>query len=227
MRARSSSSLAVCKCSNSITECGQRGKTGDRPFRLKAHVARARLEEEKATHAQDIHQPGGVPHQSEVSPEQEEAVRQSGVELFALTILDEGPNIDTQPPRHWTSRDDYQDARRLYNTLQNDSVFPPVSDIVAGVQRLTIQQDIPPSSSLSGDAEIVTDIVTGVQRLAIQQDIPPSSSPSGDAKIVTNMGHQTFPLDADSSGNSSRTSSMNDQFVSMATKARFAETRLH
>jgi hypothetical protein len=181
-----------------------------------ATIHRARLEEEKATHTQDIHQPGRVPHQSEVSLEQEEAVRRSGVELFALTILDEGPDIDAQPPRHWTSRDDYQDARKVYNTLQNNSVSPPVSDIVAGVQRLTIQQDIPPSSSPSGDAEIVTDIVTGVQRLAIQQDIPPLSSPSGDAKIVTNMGHQTFPLDADSLGDSSRTSSTNDSITDLS-----------
>jgi hypothetical protein len=44
----------------------------------------------------------------------------------------------------------------------------------------------------------------------------PSSSPSGDAEIVTNMGRQTFPLDADSSGVSSCTSSTNDSVTNLS-----------
>ena len=88
-------SSGICKCNNCIADVGPRGKDGNSPFHVKAHLARARLEREQATHAQDARTQG--PGEDETI-EQEETARRVGVECFALTILNEGPDLDSQPP---------------------------------------------------------------------------------------------------------------------------------
>ena len=80
------------------------------PSQKHAHLARIKAERDgvkiRAVHVQDT----GVPDR-----------------VFALTLMDEGPNMETQPSKLWTSRAEYQDD----STTQ--PVFPEASLIADSI----------------------------------------------------------------------------------------------
>ena len=109
-----------CQCDDCMACYGAQGKTWASTHERRAHLNCVRLE-------------------SDFIIKQEEACLASAC-LFALTLMDEGPYLDTQPPRHWTSPSDFQDSRRDSDTTPAHSTSLPIEGIVTSVCHLSSQQ---------------------------------------------------------------------------------------
>jgi hypothetical protein len=130
----------ICRCSDclaqgSVDHTGKAlGKVWPSAYHIKLHLNRVHQEKLHTSSAEDP-PPAEVLHTAEALPN--ELVDS----LFALTLLDNGPEVNGQPPCHWTSQANYQEDNMHTNILPDRSHHTPLDDIVAGVNRLTIQRN--------------------------------------------------------------------------------------
>jgi hypothetical protein len=127
------------------------------------HQAKVRLQEQHAGPFEDgTIQDGG--HSDLETATEEETLRLAAVRAFTLTLVDEGPDINNQPPRHWTSQDVYQQSRSIVDSSVTELTVPSFHDIAAGIQHLSLQgnsqsvNDTPSNPSASPADSIVEDI---------------------------------------------------------------------
>jgi hypothetical protein len=109
-----------------------------------AHLARVNLERD----AMDTTAPT-QPTEIRVT---EEDIHAAGAEVFVSTFLDNGPNLDNQPPRLWTSRNEFQQHIISTDSPPDASSSISINDIIDGVSRLTLSpgvQDLPSSTAQS------------------------------------------------------------------------------
>lgn len=74
------------------------------------------------------------------TPRAEEATVDLATQVFALTVTDEGPDIDSQPSKLWSSRDEFQAEARAPNIT-----LPPFQDVMGSITRIVTA----PSPSVS------------------------------------------------------------------------------
>ena len=67
------------------------------------------------------------------TPGAEEVTTELATQLFALTMTDEGPDINNQPSKLWTSRDEFQANRRIHAL---NLTLPLVQDVMDSITRL-------------------------------------------------------------------------------------------
>lgn len=95
-----------------------------------------------------------VPHLAHAKAEteaqrlsQESDLQKAAASLFASTLVDDGPNLHTQPSRLWTSREGYQSSA---SRTVPDSEGPRINTIIESFQRLQCKvQDSTPVQSVS------------------------------------------------------------------------------
>jgi hypothetical protein len=82
-----------------------------------------------------------------------EARRQSDIQnaaasLFASTLVDDGPDLHSQPSRLWSSRDEYQSsASTIFESPETETL--PIDIIMSGFQRLQSDVHSTPLQSIS------------------------------------------------------------------------------
>ena len=162
--------LVFCNC----TECCHishhpKGRPFSSAIEKTAHLARMHLEREPRS------------HQTEPQVAQED-IGDIGARVFATTVLDDGPDLECQPSKLWTSREEFQQnsADVQYHSYAQSAL--PLDDIIAGVSRLSLE------SVASGPPDLlscnVDDLTTGSSGLCLEH--VPHSLPS------TNSDHTPF-----------------------------------
>ncbi|KAF8530560.1 hypothetical protein BU17DRAFT_60266 [Hysterangium stoloniferum] len=153
------SNETICTCAECLEQGGvdasgnRRGRMWD-SLRYKLHISRINRPSPVTQALSDF----TAQANEELSPEQEEDMRCEGARrLLALVLSDPQPNAEDQPPRHWTSLDNYQESRGVNNHLPNVSTNLPMDDIIVGVRRLFIQHDPQHPSSSPSDTEETND----------------------------------------------------------------------
>lgn len=131
-----------CSCAECCRTAGHsKGVAFSSTIEKTAHLARAKLERDASNSS------ARTPSMEiQVSEEDIDVV---GARVFVSTLLDPGPDPNSQPPRLWTSRDEFQHNIRSAHEFPTSHLGVSVNDIIDGFNRMSLLPIQDPSSSSS------------------------------------------------------------------------------
>jgi hypothetical protein len=90
---------------------------------------------------------------------------------FTLTLVDEGPNVNNQSPRHWTLQDIYQQSQSIVGSSVTEPTVPSFHNIAAGIQCLSLQGNSQPTNNTPSNpsASPADGIVEDIWHLSVEE----------------------------------------------------------
>jgi hypothetical protein len=149
----------------------------------------------RAIHLAEIRRLGQVPHErmSAVLDLAHESVEESSspqgamdalnAAMFVRSVHDDGPDIDTQPSKLWTSRQEFQSD--ILSTTVEDVHTPDIGQLVDAVQRISLGKsdnieqlvDAVGQMSLIGNSSDSSDVPKSPSCVEPQDGLSTASSP--------------------------------------------------
>jgi hypothetical protein len=107
----------------------------------------------------------------------EEDIQAASADVFVSTLLDNGPNLDSQPSKLWTSRNEFQQSISTHRLP--DASALAIDDLINSVSQLTLSHDVqdPSLSARSATSSRVQDPPTSSECSTICQSLMPSTPP--------------------------------------------------